>query len=128
MSGADFNAAMIEYTGGARPRIVRIPNGLMEPTLRMGDACAVIPVDHWCEDSLYCLDWCGYPTIFRCQSWGNGTIKVWYDRWQDRPDTHHILTHEQFFEALLGVVFATIRVMNIGGLTPEQKGALYDRR
>lgn len=49
-------------------RLVPVETDAMDPTLRKGDAVAVVPATTFSADGLYLLDHPGSPRVYRCQA------------------------------------------------------------
>jgi hypothetical protein len=100
------NPTLIEHAmPGAR--FVRVQGDHMEPTLTFRDYVAVVPTSGWHGDGLYLMDVFGEPVVYRAQNY----IGSHFEIWGDRPGSvRSKLTRAEFFEGLLGVVAATVKV------------------
>lgn len=85
-------------------RLVPVDTDAMEPTLRKGDAVAVVPATTLTADGLYVLDHSGAPRIYRCQADFRGGVHLLSDN-KVYPTDH--VPMDTFTAALLGKAVMT---------------------
>lgn len=91
-------------------RIHMVDGDGMEPDLRSRrDYVMIAPVDAYCGEGIYLLDWGPGPVLYRAQFAGGGQILIKLDNPLFR-DNGRIFTRDQFDEVVVGFVVADIKV------------------
>ena len=90
------------------PRLVPVTADTMEPTLRMGQVLAVVPLDGWRGPGLYLLDRPPEPQVWRCSPLAGGALRLALDR----PGSEfRTVTRDEFADMVLGQVAGVVRVL-----------------
>ncbi len=91
------------YRGRSNPpmRLIPVDSDAMVPTLREGDAVAVVPVNRFSSDGLYVIDFRGRARVFRCAYDFRGEVLLMSD---NTVYPHEKVTWDEFGSLVLGRV------------------------
>ena len=108
----DFFAPAIPAENVLSPalRVHLVDGDGMEPDLRSRrDYVIISPVDSYCGEGIYLLDWGPGPVLYRAQFAGGGKVLIKLDNPLYR-DNGHTFPRDQFDEMVVGFVVADIKV------------------
>lgn len=91
------------------PRLVPVTADTMEPTFRMGQVLAVVPLDRYRGPGFYVILQGTAPDVIRCEALAGGALRMTWDSGRVAPMT---VTRQWFETAVLGQVGAVCRVLD----------------
>lgn len=99
----------VNSCGTGTMRLVPIGGDTMEPTLKRGDAVAVVPVTRFSYDSLYVVDVDTTTRVYRCSSDFCGGVVLSND---NKAYSSLQMSRDEFAEIVIGQVAVLCRVID----------------